>query len=229
MMLSRADHNRVHDAIEAAEEQTSGEIFCVVAKESGSYREVPFAWAAAAALIGPPLALVFGMRPSLSVLFMPQSGWAVAEAGALRDDLSTALIAYAVMQALVFVIALLIFSIPLVRRALTPGALKRGHVHARAMEQFMHRLHTTSAHTGVLIFASLAERRVEVIADEAIHVKVGDAPWNEAVARATAMLRKGDAAGGLAAAIAVCGQALAKDFPPVAGEAPGGDRELVDI
>jgi len=43
-MYGKADHDRVHDAIDAAEKRTSGEIFCVVARESGNYREIPLAW-----------------------------------------------------------------------------------------------------------------------------------------------------------------------------------------
>ncbi len=228
-MLSKADHQRIHDAIEAVEAKTSGEIFCVVAKESATYREVPFAWAAAIALVGPPLALVFGLRPTVPLLLALQNGWSVAHANALGDDLTTALITYAVVQVLVFVVALLVTSIPAVRRLLTPNSLKRAHVHARAMEQFAHRLHTTKASTGVLVFASLAERRVEVIADELIHSKVGEKPWDQAVAAAVGPIRRGDAAGGLTAAIEVCGQVLAKECPPVDGLTPGGDRELVDI
>jgi len=228
-MLSTADHQRIHDAIEAAEKTTSGEIFCVVAKESATYREVPFAWAAAIALAGPPLALVFGLRPGVPLLLALQNGWSVAHANALGDDLTTALITYAVVQAVVFVIALLITSIPVVRRLLTPNSLKRAHVHARAMEQFAHRLHTTQASTGVLVFASLAERRVEVIADEVIHNKVGEKPWDQAVAAAIGPIRKGDAAAGLISAIQVCGKVLAKECPPIEGRTPGGDRELVDI
>jgi len=228
-MLSKADHERVHDAIEAAEKTTSGEIFCVVAKESATYREVPFAWAAAIALLGPPVVLAFGLRPSVPMLLALQSGWSVGHASALGDDLAAGLIAYAVVQVLVFVVALLVTSIPFVRRLLTPNSLKRSHVHARAMEQFAHRLHTTSASTGVLVFASLAERRVEVIADELIHNKVGEKPWDQAVAAAIGPIRKGDAAGGLTAAIAVCAKVLSKECPPIDGQAPGGDRELVDI
>jgi len=60
-----------------------------------------------------------------------------------------------------------------------PGAVKHTHVHARAVEQFAHRLHNTDGATGVLIFASLAERRVEIIADEDIHAKVGDPVWDQ--------------------------------------------------
>ena len=229
MVLSKADHQRIHDAIEAAEQATSGEIFCVVAKESATYREVPFAWAAAIAMVGPPLALVFGLRPGVPWLLALQNGWSVGHASALGDDLVTALITYAVVQVLVFVIALLFTSIPFVRRLMTPNSLKRAHVHARAMEQFAHRLHTTNASTGVLVFASLAERRVEVIADELIHNKVGEKPWDQAVAAAVGPIRKGDAAAGLTAAIQVCGRVLAKECPPIEGLSPGGDRELVDI
>jgi putative membrane protein len=228
-MLSQADHERIHTAIEAAEARTSGEIFCVVAKESATYREVPFAWAAALALIGPPLALAFGLRPSVRVLLALQNGWSVAHASALSDTLTTALIAFAAAQAMLFVIVLLLASIPQVRRRLTPASAKRAHVHARAMEQFAHRLHATRASTGVLVFASLAERRVEIIADEAIHARVGTDAWDRAVAAAVGPICRGDYAAGLIAATEVCGEVLAQHFPPIEGQSPSSDEVVAEI
>jgi putative membrane protein len=225
-MYSKADHDRVHDAIAQAETRTSGEIFCVVAKESGSYREVPLAWAAIVALLGPPLALIVGFRPDAvvrAVSGLTEGGWVAAHAGALNSAVMAALIGYALVQLVLFVATLGLVMIPGARRVLTPGSVKRAHVHARAVEQFAHRLHQTSDVTGVLIFASLAERRVEVIGDEDIHAKVGDAAWDAAVAAALAKIRTGDVAGGLVEAVGICGQALAEHFPPDASHRPAGD------
>ena len=216
-MLSKADHDRVHAAIAKAEQRTSGELFCVVARESGHYREVMFAWAAAVALLAPPLSLVLGLRPSFflaAVLTLLENGWVVAHVGSLNAEVATALIGYAVVQAALFVAVLAIASLPPVRRLLTPAALKHAQVHARAMEQFAHRLHATRAATGVLIYASLAERRVEIIADEAIHAKVAPRTWDRAVQAAVGEIRAGDVAAGLLAAIGLCGEALAEHCPP---------------
>jgi putative membrane protein len=225
-MYSRADHDRIHDAILAAEQRTSGEVFCVVAEESGRYAEVPFAWATAVALLLPPAALVAGVRPTgLADLVqgLQDNGWHIGHAGVVKAELLAALIGYAALQLVLFVIALAVFSIPAVRRFATPGRLKTGHVHAKAVEQFAHRLHSTDARTGVLIFASLAERRVEIIADEDIHAKVGDAVWDRAVAEALAHIKTGDIAGGLVLAVNTCGEALAAHFPPDGSGPARGD------
>ena len=229
-MYSKADHDRVHDAIAAAEARTSGEIFCVVATESGAYREVAFAWAAIVALLAPPLALIVGFRPGAVVQAIngvAEGGWTAAYFGGLNVAVMAALIGYGLVQLALFVLTLGLVSIPAVRRALTPGSVKHAHVHAKAVEQFAHRLHQTTGETGVLIFASLAEKRVEVIGDEDIHAKVGDAVWDGAVAAALAKIRTGDVAGGLIEAVRICGDALAAHFPPNGSGRPSGD--IADI
>jgi putative membrane protein len=134
---------------------------------------------------------------------------------------TSALVGYAALQAILFAVVGGLASIPAVRRILTPAQLKRDHVHARAMEQFNHRLHATKASTGVLIYASLAERMVEIVADEDIHERVEIGQWDRAVKAATAAIGSGDVAGGLVAAIGVCGLALAEHFPR--GDAAASD------
>jgi len=230
-MLSKADHDRVHAAIADAEQRTSGEIFCVVAHESGHYREVGFAWAGAAALLAPPLSLVLGLKPSFfmaAVLTLLENGWVASHVGSLNAEVATALVGYAAVQAALFVAVLAATSLPPVRRLLTPGLLKKAQVHARAMEQFAHRLHATRAATGVLIFASLAERRVEIVADEAIHAQVAPQTWDRAVQAALGPIRAGDTAKGLTAAIEICGAALAEHCPPGAEHASTND-DVVEI
>ena len=215
-MLSQTDSDRIHQAIATAEAATEGEIFCVAAKASGKYREVPLAWAAGAALLAPPLALASGLRPAglvEALLLVVQSGWSIAEPGAQSAMVTSALVGYAALQAALFVLVLGLTMIPAVRAWLTPAGLKRERVHARAMEQFTHRLHATKAVTGILIYVSIAERRVEVIADEAIDKKVAPGEWDRAVAAAVGPIGAGDVADGLIAAIEICGAALAEHFP----------------
>ena len=224
-MLSKADHQRVHDAILAAEQATSGEIFCVVAHESSPYRETPFAWAAAVALIAPPLVLSFTGAGLLErLLGGAEQGWSTASAGG-AINLTQVLLSYAVVQAGLFVAAFLIVALPAARRLATPSRVKQSRVHARALEQFAHRAHATEAQTGVLIYASLAERRVQIIADEAIHKLAGAAAWDKAVAAALGPIGRGDTAGGLIEAIRICGQVLAEHRPALGERTspPGGD------
>ncbi|WP_312148347.1 TPM domain-containing protein [Brevundimonas sp.] len=213
MQFTTDDHARVAEAIARAEETTSGEIFCVVARQVSSYRDVSLAWAAAAALLL-PLALIplgFG-APWLSGL---GGDWQAAHAAGRELEISQTLAAYALVQAAVFLSVFLLSLIPALRRLLTPAALRRTRVRRAALQQFLaHGLHKTEARTGVLIFAALADHQVEVIADAGIHSRVSPEVWAEAVAALTAGLRRHQPVEGMQQAIALCGQVLAEQFPP---------------
>ncbi|HEX4198605.1 MAG TPA: TPM domain-containing protein [Caulobacteraceae bacterium] len=227
-MPSPADHDRLHAAIARAEAATTGEIFCIVAGESAAYREVPLAWAAIVALLGPLLALTFGLRPAM-LLAPLQGGWTAGQAGALEAATLAAVVGYAGLQVILFLATLGLVSIPPVRRLLTPGFVKKAHVHARALEQFAHRRHVGRAPTGVLIYASSAERCIEIVADEDIHEKVGEVFWDSAIKAATAKIRSGDPAGGLIAAIDLCGKALADNFPSDGAARPAETDAVSEI
>ncbi len=212
-MLSPSDHERVREAVAEAESHTSGELFCVLARQTSEYRETPVAWAAGVALLGPPLTMLAGVRPGM-FLRLPND-WMAAHASGLDSAVSTALGTYALLQAVLFVVVLGIVSLAPVRRALTPGPLKRHRAHRRALEQFFAKgVHVTRARTGVLIFLALDDRQVQIVADEGIHAKVDQAVWDRAAAAAVAGLREGGPAEGLVRAVAVCGAALAEHFPP---------------
>ena len=188
--LTPEDSARVSHAILLAERETSGEIFCVLARRVSSYREVALGWAAAAALLLPlalaPLGFDATRIPGVA------DGWESAQLAARDVAIGQALAAYAVFQGLIFGTVFALASIPAVTRLLTPPALRRARVRRAAISQFLsHGLHLTQARTGVLIFAALEDRRVEVIADEGIHTRVDEAMWAETVGRLTQALRRG--------------------------------------
>ena len=201
MLLKPKDHEKIRLAVEAAEARTSGEIVCVLARECSDYWEVPLAWAGAISETPP------------------------AHASAVDSAIGEALTAYVIVQAALFVAVALLVSIPLVRRMLTPGSLKKERVRRRAQEQFAARaLHLTEGKTGVLIFASLAERRAEVIADEAIVAKVDPAAWSGVLAALVAGMKARDPGAGFASAIARAGDLLAVHAP----RGPNDRNELPD-
>ena len=142
-MISESDKTRVADAIRAAEARTAGEIFCVIARHSSDYRLVPIAWAAAVALLT-PLPLIVLTNWSAAVIYL----W----------------------QLIAFVVAALALSHPKVRFHIVPRRAKHDRAHSEAMRQFLAQgLHQTEHRTGVLIFASTAERYAEIVADAAWH------------------------------------------------------------
>lgn len=212
-MLSDADRKRIADAIIQAERSTSGEIYCVLTHEVSHYREVPITWAAIIALLLLPVALLFGLRPTALTQILPS--WTAVQIGVVDHAVLRALSAYAVIQAMLFVLTALVVSIPSVRRVLTPSFLKHHRVRQVAMHHFVSTgTHLAGMEPHVLIYAALIDRQVEVVAAEAIHRAVGGDVWAEATAAVTTAMRAGDAGGGFVAAIEIVGAALAEHFPP---------------
>ena len=188
MQLTEADRARITEAIRAAETQTSGEIYCVVAQTCSVYRLVPMAWAALIALIT-PLPLIYLTTWPASVIY--------------------------VLQLLVFLAALGGLSHRRIRFAIVPRRTKRDRAHGEAVRQFAaHGLHNTERRTGVLIFVSLAEHYVEILADAGIDQKVTQQTWDDAVAALIAGVKRGQLAEGIVAAIQQCATVLAAHFLP---------------
>ena len=198
MQMTRDDQARIAAAIHAAEAATSGEIICVLARASSDYAALPALWAALLALTVPWPLIAFTHWP-VQYIF--------------------------ITQVLVFALALFVLSLGSIRVALAPRAVRRAHAHRAAMEQFVIRGVTrTKAHTGVLIFVSIAERYARIVADEAVDSKVKHEDWQAAVDALIAHVREDRLADGLIAAIGRCGAILARHFPP----ADGDKNELPD-
>jgi putative membrane protein len=225
-MLSLQDQKRIADAVTAAEETTSGEITCVLAQEASNYREVPLGWAALVALGLPPLLVLAGVEHlALADRF---TGWTDQSLRAAEGLILSVLSAYALLQAALFVIVALLVGLPAVRRVMTPGALKRHRVRAVARHHYAasgYKLEPGVPH--ILIFASLKDRRVELVAHQAIHDRIGQGLWDAAVAAVTDGMKTGREADGFVRAIALCGEAMAKHFPATGPRANRLSNDIV--
>ena len=212
-MLGQSDKERISAAIAQVESKTAGEIFCVLAKDVSRYREVPLLWAAVAAFIAPPLLVVVGLhRLALASIF---TSWTDESAHAMEGLILRALSTFELVQAGIFLIVAVLVAMPGVRRAVTPGALKTYRVRQAARRHFVAvgaRLSDAEPH--ILIYASLADRRVELVAHDKIHKAVGEGPWNQSVAAVIEGMQSGKPADGFVKAIEICGAALAQHFPP---------------
>jgi len=187
-MISDADKLRIVEAIRVAEEKTSGEIFCVIARACDDYELVPIAWAAVVAL-AVPLSLVYLTAWPAGIIYLLQLAAFVATAVAL--------------------------SMPMIRFHIVPKSRMRDRAHAEAMRQFLaHGIHLTEQRTGVLIFASVAERYAEIVADSGINDKVSPDAWTGAIAAMISAIRDGRPGDGFVAAVELCGEELAWHFPP---------------
>jgi putative membrane protein len=228
MQLSQEDHARIAKAVAEAESKANGEIVCVLARRASEYRETPLAWACAAALVLPLILIPLGFGPTWLPNF--SGGWVAAHSSAVDSSTATVLSAYAVVQAVVFLAALVVVSIPSVRRALTPASLRRNRAREAALEQFVARgLHLGGGRVGVLVYAALAERQVQILADQAIDAKVDQSVWDEAARALARGLKAHRPADGFVEAVQICGRVMAQHFPST-GENPDDlPNDLIEI
>jgi putative membrane protein len=211
-MLSKSDHEQITQAIAEAKSKSAGEIFCVLTHEVSRYREVPLAWAAIAAFVLPPLLTFAGLNWLAQASLV--STWTDESARATRGVILGALGSYTMLQATIFVIVALIVAQPAVRRLLTPRFLKRHRVRQVARHHFAASgAKLSHAEPHILIYASLGDRQVELVAHKAIHDAVGDGPWNAAVQAVAEGMKERKPAEGFIRAIKICGEALAAHFP----------------
>lgn len=203
MMISDSDRNRISATIRTAESSTSGEIFCVIARQSGDYRLVPVIWAAAIALALPYALLYLTSWPAQTIYLA---------------------------QLAAFIGFSLVLSLPPIRIRVVPRWLKYRYAHAEAMRQFFaQRLDKTDARTGVLIFVSAAEHYAEIVADVGINAKVSQAVWDDVIATLIENIKRDCPADGFVAAIDKCGAVLAAHFPPGALNPNELPDKLVEI
>lgn len=191
-LFSSEDQMKIEAAVKAAEARTSGEIVPVIAETSGDYSYVGHRLGLAGAVVA---TLAAYLLPHLEYLF-----WEVSLVFALQAAGWAA--GWALGQ-----------WAPVVRAFAGKKHLDV-EVHETALASFLqYGLHRTRERTGVLIFLSLLEHRVEILADEGIHAKVGEDYWRRETTKIALGLRQGRGAAALAQVIGEVGEKLTEHFP----------------
>jgi putative membrane protein len=175
-----------------AEGGTRGEIVPYVVDASDDYPEAYWTAAALGALLAPLAA--WALHAGLGLWGGPWGLWmtlpplAGAGAGWLAVRLAEPL-----------------------RRALAPGDELERRVRLRAAAAFVdEEVFDTRDRSGILLFVSLFEHRVLVVADAGIEAKVAQAEWDSIAGNVAAGIRAGRAGEALAEGVTRCGELLAR-------------------
>jgi putative membrane protein len=186
--LTTEEKARIAATVRRMERSTSGELVTVIARHSDDYMLVPWTWSALLALMLPGLLQLIDVRAPLVSVY--------------------------VSQVTLFVTVLLVLHWQPLKMLLVPRAVKHANARRLAREQFYtQKLHLTRERTGVLIFVSLAEHYVEILADEGINDTVPPGAWDEMVANFVTHVKAGNTAQGFLETIEACGGYLASNFP----------------
>lgn len=191
-LFSDDERERIRAAVAAAETRTAGEIVPYVVRQSGDYDVATWRAASLTALLAGGVALAVAWLYDGWGLGWLYSAWALA----------------AVMAGGGVLGALLALAGPVQRRFAGAGLLET-NVHRRAAVAFLEEeVFDTRDRTGILLFVSLFEHRIEVVGDVGIDAKVEPGEWAEVVDRIREGIRHGALADGLVDAIGLCGDLL---------------------
>lgn len=191
-LFSDDDRRRIADAIEAAEANTSCEIVPYVVLRSHAYEAVPWR----GGMLGGLMALVIvglGRTAPIGAL-----GWLATDTAALLLVLSVGGLG-----------ALAATTVPTLIRLFAGSARMDNAVYRRALQAFVEEeIFSTRDRTGILLFVSLLERRIEVLVDAGIYSRVDGKVWQDVAARVRDGIESGQLAQGLIDAIHQCGRLL---------------------
>lgn len=189
--FSEDDFERVRSHIARAEKGSSVEIVPYVVWRSDNYEVV--GWRGAA------VASTFFLVAALLIYLFYQGwglGWLYTGPGAAIGFAVSGVAGAWIVRS----------SAPLFRLVAGSRLLAR-RARDRAERAFIEeRIFRTNAATGILIFISLWEHRIEVIADTAVSSVVPSGAWEQVVEAARAELRRGEVVAALVAAVDACGE-----------------------
>ncbi len=205
----------IKSAVAEAEKNTSGEIALTAAAQSDTYVFVELFVSLCAAFVSFFILVLFS-----------NSIWRILEHTVWFPTPSQLTAVIGTGAALVVFILYLIMNIPAIDRLIIPSKLKTRRVYERALRRFVESgVYKTAEHAGILIFISVLERKVFVIADEGINGKVRQSEWNKICALITSGLKSKRTAEALISAVKECGRILHEHFPnkgPNLNELPDG-------
>jgi putative membrane protein len=191
-LFSDDDRQRIADAIDEAEAATSAEIVPYVAVQSDVYPAARWRGGVLGALLVVSAAALLRM----DLLPVVTSYW--TDLYVLAAALGTGLIG-----------AVAAGAVPPLTRALTPPDERGRAVYRRAVEVFLdHELFDTRDRTGILLFVSLNEHRIEVLADRGIDERVDDSAWTDVTEHIRRGIEDDRLTQGLLNGIERCGRVL---------------------
>jgi putative membrane protein len=201
-LFSDAQKEKIRQAVQAAERSTRGEIMVMLVDESDPYREAEFAGASSLSALAALL---------LSAALQLTSIWF-----------------YIPVTVVLFVPFLILFKrCPHLKLALLTRNRVDEAVKERAVYAFFQKgVHMTDEQTGILIFISVLERKVWILADRGIHGKIAPHVWNSLAREVANGIKEDRAFDALCAVIRKCGAELTRHFPGAHSPKPPADGVL---
>lgn len=204
LALTEEDLKSIQEAVVAAEHHTRGEIAIAVIPESSDYASFELL---ASVILGAAFFAVLMPFHRLLTQVLSNVIWTPDPA------LVTALFGCIGFGSIALFFRLV--DNPLVDRLIVPPAVREQAVRRRAIRHFVESgAYATAERTGILLFISLAERRVRIVADTGIAEKIAQAEWDIVASSIAKGIKTQTSKDAIREAIAQCGNLLGEHFPP---------------
>ncbi len=186
--FTEEEHRLIRAAIDEVERSTAADLDLVVTRVSDRYSLYPLVWAAITALI----------LTAMFVLVRPGVSGRVA----------------LVFEFVALTAATLIYNLMPVRLRLVPQRVKHAHTRQLAHREFAAQYaRGGTTRKRILLFVSLGERYVEIIADNQTYAAADPKVWHQTVTEFVAAVQSGQLAGGILRTIEACGGILREQHP----------------
>jgi len=193
--LNKEERDRIRAAVSEAEKNTSGEIVPMIVPASYHY---PMADVLGGASLALPVAILLTYLLGSMLWVGPTNMWLFMG---------------------IFGIAFVVFHRvvqrvwPLKRVFISDREIDEEVQEAALISFFKEELYRTRDETGILVFISVFEHRVWVLADRGINAKVDQGQWDGIVAHIVAGIKSGQQADAICEAVKEVGGILAEHFP----------------
>ena len=189
MNISNQDRERIKNKIAEVEKITSAEIVPMIIDQSDEYPVAHFRAGVFGAVIASLILYLSPLHFINPIYFL----W---------------------IQIPGFLIGYLLCYIPFFKRILSTKKERQIEVHQRAMEAFFHHnLHLTTKHNGVLIYFSVLEKRMHIIADNGITKMISNSHFENIINQTTEHLLHEGVVAGMLNTIELSANLLSKYFP----------------
>jgi putative membrane protein len=212
--FSREDKEKLKEAVRKAESSTSGEIAVAIVGQSSDYAVYELLFAVFIGF-GYFLIMLFFIGPV--EVFLQQLTWHYSVVHLISF--------YGFSTFLVITVFYLLANLRSIDRLIIPSSVKLNKVKNRAVRYFMDSgVYNTRDRTGILIFISYLEKRVEILADTGISDVIEQSVWDDILRSIVDGIKTDDLLGSLLKAVDECGKLLSDSFPIK----PDDENELKD-
>ncbi len=193
--LSPHEKESIIRSVKEVERRTSGELVPLIVSESGGY--------GAHELLG---SFLVAMPLTVGAAYLVN--WSQYDQ---HDTLSLFLVAFVPLFVLTYIF---IGRCPVLKRFFIPDAAMEEEVRETAAAAFFsHGLHKTRDESGILLYISIFERRVWILADRGINEKLPDGTWDDIMADLTRGLKQKKRGEAICTAVRRIGELLVAHCP----------------